>query len=191
MTLSLPLQEFVATVDRLLARDLALPALLDWLTPEFRRLLAEPALLSPEQERPAVDGYAQHLLHACEAGRFSLISLVWRPGDQTPIHDHLAWGLAGVYRGCERETRYAWCDRAEAGPGLRPAETQTLEPGEVVPIVPPSDIHRVANADATPTLSLHLYGLDVRATPRGSSVRRVYPRDLVLATPSELAAVAS
>ena len=188
MTLSPPLQEFVGAVDRLIARDLALPTLLEAVTPELRRLLAVPDLLTPEQQCPAADSYVQHVLYGCDAGRFCLVALVWRPGDQTPVHDHQAWGLAGVYRGRERETRYAWCDRAGASPGLRPVEVQELGRGEVVPIVPPGDIHCVANPDPTPTISLHLYGLDVRTAPGGSSVRRVYAPDLLLATPSDTAA---
>ena len=191
MTLSLPLQELVRTVDRLTTRDLALPRLIEYVTPELRRLLAEPDLLLPEQQCAPVGSYGHHVLYVSDAGRFSLVALVWRPGDRTPIHDHLAWGLAGVYRGRERETRFTWCDRPGLPAALRATEVQEIGPGEVVPIVPPSDIHQVANPEPTPTIALHLYGLDVRATPRGSSVRRVYPRDLVLASPSDLAAVAS
>jgi predicted metal-dependent enzyme (double-stranded beta helix superfamily) len=29
------------------------------------------------------------------------------PGSETPIHDHLAWGLGGLYRGTEDEEIYA------------------------------------------------------------------------------------
>ena len=36
-----PLQEFVQTVDQLMSRELAQPALLAALTPEFQRVLAE------------------------------------------------------------------------------------------------------------------------------------------------------
>ena len=180
--LSDSLQEFIRTVDELNARDLALPALLDEITPEFRRLLAAPDVLAPEQQAPGADSYAQHVLYQCPNSRFSLVALVWPPGDETPIHDHQAWGLAGVYRGRERETRYAWCDRPGACAGLRVADICELGPGEVTPIVPPSDIHRVTNPDATPTISLHLYGLDLRTAPGGSSVRRTYTPDLLIAS---------
>lgn len=36
----------------------------------------------------------------------SVISLVVPAGSQTPVHDHLAWGLVGLYRGEQEETVY-------------------------------------------------------------------------------------
>jgi 3-mercaptopropionate dioxygenase len=180
MTLSPPLQEFVRTVDCLIARDLAQPDLLAALAPEMRRALVEPNLLAPEHCCPPAGSYVQHTLYGDPAGRFSLVALVWRPCSASPIHDHHAWGLAGVYRGRELETRYVWCDRPGTTPGLRPDESREVCAGEVLPIVPPSDIHRVLSPGPLPTISLHLYGLDVRAVPGRSSVRCVYPADLLV-----------
>jgi predicted metal-dependent enzyme (double-stranded beta helix superfamily) len=182
MTLSAPLRDFVGTVERLVARELALPRLLDWLTPEFGRLLAEPCVLPPELCRVPDGPYLQHYLYGDPAERFSLVALVWRPGAATPIHDHLAWGLAGVYRGRELETRYGWCDRPGDSAGLRVAERREVCAGEVLPIVPPDDVHRVLGPGPAPTVSLHLYGCDVAAAAEGSSVRRVYPADLLIAS---------
>jgi 3-mercaptopropionate dioxygenase len=181
MMLSAPLQDFLHTMDGLVARDLALPTLLDRVTPEFRRVLAEPGLLAPELCTAPEGAYVQHVLYGDPAHRFSLVALVWRPGAATPIHDHCAWGLAGVYRGRELETRFAWCDRPGAAPGLRPAGMREVCAGEVLPIVPPDDVHRVLSPGPSPTVSLHLYGCDVRTTTEGSSVRRVYPASLLVA----------
>ncbi|HEY7062374.1 MAG TPA: cysteine dioxygenase family protein [Chloroflexota bacterium] len=175
-----PLQEFVRTVDLLVGRELPQPTLLAELTPEFRRVLAEPALLDPRHCCPPAGSYVQHTLHGDPAGRFSLVALVWRPCSATPIHDHHAWGLAGVYRGRELETRFVWCDRSGTTPGLRAEEKREACAGEVLPIVPPSDIHRVLSPGPLPTISLHLYGLDVAALPGRSSVRCVYPADLLV-----------
>ena len=35
-----------------------------------------------------------------------LFSLVVPPGAMTPVHDHLAWGLVGLYRGNQDEEFY-------------------------------------------------------------------------------------
>ncbi len=191
MTLSLPLQDFVKTVDQLLSRELAQPALLAALAPELARVLAEPNLLAPAQCCPPAGAYVQHTLYGDPAGRFSLVALVWRPCAATPIHDHHAWGLAGVYRGREVETRFAWCDRPGTTPGLRPAETREACAGEVIPIVPPNDVHRVLSPGPQPTVSLHLYGLDVGVVPGRSSVRCVYPDDLLVVPPRAAAPLAS
>ncbi len=191
MALTPPLQEFVQTVDRLIGRDLTQPALLAALTPEFERVLAEPNLLPPEQCCPPATSYVQHTLYGDPAGRFSLVALVWRPCCATPVHDHHAWGLAGVYRGRELETRFAWCDRPNASPVLRVADTRQVCAGEVSPIVPPSDIHRVLSPGPQPTVSLHLYGLDVGLVPGRSSVRCVYPDDLLVVPTPNAAPIAS
>jgi predicted metal-dependent enzyme (double-stranded beta helix superfamily) len=190
--LSPALAAFVRDVERLCARQFDLPALLAELARLFRELLAVPGLLpsalegspnagAPQPERGSYPaGYTQHLLYATDRGPFSLVALVWRPGARTPVHDHLTWGLAGVYCGVERETRYRWVDRPGGRSGLQPVATRELGQGEVVPILPPEDIHRVENPTAALAVSLHLYGLDLRATPRVSSVRRIYPAALLL-----------
>ena len=186
--LSLPLQDFVTTLEDLTARDLAVPELIRWIRPEFARLVTEPDLLRPEDTVCPAGAYTQHILHVGEAGRFCLLALAWQPGVCTPVHDHCAWGLAAVYRGHERETRYAWCEEGHGGPKLRPTEVQLVEPGEVLTILPPSDVHRVTNPDPTPSVSLHLYGFDVRQSPTGSSVRKVYGTELLVADAAERAA---
>jgi 3-mercaptopropionate dioxygenase len=185
MTLSEPLRDFTRVLDDLTSRELAIPRLISLIAPEFARVLIEPNLLAPAAQASGAMSYAQHTLHTSPSGHYSLVSLVWRPGDETPVHDHHAWGLAGVYRGHELETRYAWCDRTGTVPGLRPVEHQDFSAGQVMSIVPPSDIHRVRNPASTLTISLHLYGFDLRRSPTGSSVRRVYGPELLMdeATP--------
>jgi len=180
MMLSEPLRDFTRVLDDLTSRELAVPQLISLIAPEFARLLAEPNLLALDAQTPAATSYEQHILHTSPNGRYSLVSLVWRPGDRTSVHDHHAWGLAGVYRGHEHETRYAWCDRIGTVPGLRPVTHEEVSAGQVIPIVPPSDIHHVCNPDSTPTVSLHLYGFDLRLSPTGSSVRRVYGPELLV-----------
>jgi predicted metal-dependent enzyme (double-stranded beta helix superfamily) len=189
MTCSAALTEFTRTLDALIARHLPPERLMELLAPEFGRLVLEPDLLDAAAQMPRSDRYAQHVLHRCPGGGASLVSLVWRPYDRTPVHDHRAWGLAAVYRGCERETQFTWDASGTGAARLRPVESRIVVPGEVLPIVPPDDIHRVENPDRTPTVSLHLYGCDVLAADSGSSVRRVYgPADL-FAEPSRSVAL--
>ena len=46
----------------------------------------------------------------------TLFSLVVPPGSRTPVHDHLAWGLVGLYRGTQDEEINAQDElRARAG----------------------------------------------------------------------------
>ncbi|HVZ10251.1 cysteine dioxygenase [Rhodopila sp.] len=101
--------------------------------------------------------YRQYLLHCDPLERFSLVSFVWGPGQRTPVHDHLIWGLVGMLRGEEEAVAYTpRTDRMglEAGPARR------LRPGMVDAVSPMlGDIHTVANALADrPSISIHLYG---------------------------------
>ena len=61
--------------------------------------LGRPGLLTPEQEAGDPDRFRTHLLHVPDDGAYSLVAAVWRPGQRTPIHDHVAWCVVGVHRG--------------------------------------------------------------------------------------------
>ena len=84
-------------------------------------------------------GIGQWLLFRAEDRSLSLFSLVVPSGAQTPVHDHLAWGLVGLYRGTQDEDIYA-----ERGDGIELVESRALAPGDFYALIPPTDdIHRV------------------------------------------------
>ncbi len=85
------------------------------LRPAFARLLARDDWLPKEYGEPDLKsgmggGIGQYALYRAEDGSLCLFSLVIPPGAETPIHDHLAWGLIGVYRGVQDETVYRRTD---------------------------------------------------------------------------------
>jgi 3-mercaptopropionate dioxygenase len=134
-------------------------------------LLAEGGWLAPEHQAPGVDTYRPHLLHVSPSRRMSVLSLVWRPGQRTPIHDHLCWCVVGVYRGVEREVRYALVE--EAGErALAPVGEVDARPGHVEALVPPGDIHAVTAGGEETAISIHVYGADIERL--GSSIHRRY-----------------
>ena len=82
------------------------------ITPRFARLLADPDWLPDEYQTGSAasgmgGGIGQWLLCRADDGSLSLFSLVVPPGAETPVHDHLAWGLVGLYRGAQDEEIYA------------------------------------------------------------------------------------
>jgi len=128
-------------------------------------------LPEPFRETSA-DRYTQHLIHAAENGSFSIVALAWRPGQFTPVHDHRAWCAVSVCEGAERETRYR-VGRDDAGPYLTVVSETVLEPGKTVALLPDgSDVHRVSNCSSQTTVSIHVYGLDIRDT--GTSIGSVF-----------------
>ncbi len=122
-------------------------------------------LLTPEERRGDDDRLVSHLLHA-EAG-FSVKALVWRPGQKTEIHDHIAWCAFGVLQGTEFETLYR-----DHGDYLTEIGRVANQVGDVSGFAPPGDIHRVHNTGDVTAISLHVYGADISAD--GVSVRREY-----------------
>jgi predicted metal-dependent enzyme (double-stranded beta helix superfamily) len=131
---------------------------------QLREHLPTPDVLTAEQRLGSSDRYVGHTLHAEPDGTFSIIALVWRPGQATRIHDHVTWCAFGVIQGVEHEDLYD----AE----LNLVGQSDNHVGDVSGFAPPGDIHRVHNTGDSTAISIHVYGTDV--TRIGSSARRYY-----------------
>jgi predicted metal-dependent enzyme (double-stranded beta helix superfamily) len=150
-------RDFVAGVRTVIAGAASPAQACDAIRPAFAALLADEAWL-PERfqegdpESGMGGGIGQWLLYRAEDRSLSLFSLVVPPGAQTPVHDHLAWGLVGLYRGTQDEDVYA-----EGGDGLQLVESRKLAPGDFYALIPPTDdIHRVRTTSPETSVSIHL-----------------------------------
>ena len=150
-------RDFVAGV-RAAIEDAGSPAqACDAIRPSFAHLLADPDWLPERFQEGDPDsgmggGIGQWLLFRAEDRSLSLFSLVVPSGAQTPVHDHLAWGLVGLYRGTQDEDIYA-----ERGDGLELVESRALSPGDFYALIPPTDdIHRVRTTSPQTSVSIHL-----------------------------------
>ena len=130
----------------------------------LRQHFPGPDILTAEQRLGSPDGHQGHTLHVGPDGSFSVLAVVWRPGQLTRIHDHVTWCVVGVLEGVEHEELF--------DADLRLIGASDNHVGEVSAFAPPGDIHRVHNTFAETAISLHIYGTDV--TRIGSSVRRYY-----------------
>jgi len=141
----------------------------DALRPRFAELLADPDWLPARYQAAAPEsgmggGIGQWLLYRAGDQSLSLFSLVVPPGSETPIHDHLAWGLVGLYRGEQDEEIYA---RREGA--LELVEQRSLVPGDFYVLIPPrDDIHRVRTTSAETSVSIHLLTNDTGCVWRHS-----------------------
>jgi predicted metal-dependent enzyme (double-stranded beta helix superfamily) len=148
---------FLTEVRVVVGRGLDAAAACDLIRPRFAELLAADGWLPERFQEPAAEsgmggGIGQWLLYRAGDGSLSLFSLVVPPGAQTPVHDHLAWGLVGLYRGTQDEEIYAQSDR-----GLELVERRSLVPGDFYALIPPrDDIHRVRTTSAETSVSIHL-----------------------------------
>ncbi|MGH7617978.1 MAG: hypothetical protein ACREPM_12175 [Gemmatimonadaceae bacterium] len=153
---------------RQMARDAGAADRIEALKPAFARLLGEDGWLPDELSRPddksrMGDGIGQYALYRAEDGSLCLFSLVVPPNAATPVHDHLAWGLVGLYRGAQDETVYRRLDDGSdpAHANLEISKQQPLTPGDLYPLIPPTDdIHYVKTTSATASVSIHLLAND-------------------------------
>jgi predicted metal-dependent enzyme (double-stranded beta helix superfamily) len=136
---------------------------------EVQHHLPGPRMLTSGERQGDLAGYQCHLLHSEADGAFSIVAMVWRPGQVTPIHDHITWCVSGVLQGAEYEEIFAL---RRDGTVLAEVARRVNDTGDVSGFAPPGDIHRVRNHGDGVAISLHVYGTDISRL--GSSVRRVY-----------------
>jgi 3-mercaptopropionate dioxygenase len=150
-------QDFVTAVRQVVSASASPQDACDAIRPRFADLLGDETWLPPELAAPAPEsgmggGIGQWLLFRAGDRSLSLFSLVVPPGAETPVHDHLAWGLVGLYRGTQDEEIYA---RHEGG--LELVERRALQPGDFYALLPPTnDIHRVRTTSDETSVSIHL-----------------------------------
>jgi predicted metal-dependent enzyme (double-stranded beta helix superfamily) len=135
-------------------------------------LLGQDGWLSSRDQRPGVDSYRQHLLDVSPTRRLSVVALVWQPGQRTPIHDHIAWCIVGVYSGIEREVRYRLV-QDDGEQCLLPMGSVDAYRGHVEALVAPAeDVHCVTAGGDQKAISIHVYGVDIER--RGTSIYRCF-----------------
>jgi len=150
-------RDFVDGVRETIATAASPGAAIDEIRPRFAELLADDGWLPAEFQEPAPEsgmggGIGQWLLYRAGDGSLSLFSLVVPSGAETPVHDHLAWGLVGLYRGTQDEEIFE-----RDGDGLRMSRRRAIVRGDFYALLPPrDDIHRVRTTSPETSVSIHL-----------------------------------
>lgn len=132
----------------------------------LRGYLCEPELLLAEHRIGDTNAYKRHLLYADPAKQFSILAIIWRPGQQTAIHGHTAWGALGIYSGTPYCEVFNTSSKQQARMSLEPTMKLCLHPGEVNTVQPGiDDVHRIGNDSRAPAITIHIYGRDLLASP--------------------------
>lgn len=158
------LRDFVAQLAALLDQQPDEAVILERGSELLLPLLQHDDWLDDAFAQPHPQHYQQYLLYADAQQRFSVVSFVWGPGQQTPVHDHRVWGLIGMLRGAEVSQGF----RLDNGGLVADGAPVRLEPGHIDAVSPRvGDIHRVSNAfDDRVSLSIHVYGANIGAVSR-------------------------
>lgn len=161
------LRDFVEAVNDVRRRASEPRAVIRAIQPLFQALLADKTWLPTRyQEVSEASGMGRGigtwLLYRAGDGGLAFSSLVVPPGVQTPVHDHLAWGLVGLYAGEQEEDVFARRDDGsqDGQATLALTERRQLRPGDLYELLSDSDIHRVRTSSAVTSVSLHLLGND-------------------------------
>jgi predicted metal-dependent enzyme (double-stranded beta helix superfamily) len=163
------MRSFIERVVAVVATTPQAESRIEHIRPAFAALLADPTWLSQEFATPCADsrmggGIASYLLFRRADRSLTLHALVVPPKAETPIHDHLAWGLVGLYRGEQEEEVFRRLDeaRVQGKAVLKLLETRRVSVGQFYALLPPEgDIHRVRTISAVPSVSIHLLGNDL------------------------------
>ncbi|MCC5642950.1 hypothetical protein LC607_08365 [Nostoc sp. CHAB 5824] len=164
------LREFVAIAKEIISSTVHNRAeTLSTLEPHFAALLKKENWLPKPFTQPNTDsglggGIGQWLLYRSQERALTIFSLVIPPDAITPVHDHLSWGLVGLYQGKQEETVYRRVDSGEleGRAQLEIVGTYQVKTGDIYHLLPPdNDIHSVkAITLFAPSISIHVMGND-------------------------------
>ncbi len=162
------LHAFVAEVRAIIAASRSPREAASAIRIPFSRLLSNRGGL-PQEFRRSSDhsamgaGVGNWLLYRSADRSLTLSVLVLPPGMTTPVHDHLAWGLVGLYDGAQEERVYRLVRSLGEGHGeLESVSVGHLNIGDFYELMPPdNDIHSVTTTSPGPSLSLHLLATDL------------------------------
>jgi 3-mercaptopropionate dioxygenase len=158
------LKSFIAEIEQVVATSEDRRDTIARLRPSFAALLADPTWLHADFRHPVAGKFVQYAIYRADDASLSVMAMVVPSGVATPVHDHRAWGLVGVYQGRQREKVYRRRDD-----GTRPdfadleqVAENTLAPGDITTLVPPDgDIHMIETISPEPSISIHVLGNDI------------------------------
>ena len=83
-------------------------------------------------------------------------TVVWLPGQVSPIHNHATWGVIAIVSGEEKNTIWRKVD-PENSSRIEKVGELILSPGDIISFTPDA-IHHVEAMGDEPTVSFNLYG---------------------------------
>src|SRR5262245_9563916 len=158
------LKAFIAEVEQVVAASEDRRDTIARLTPSFGALLADPTWLHADFRQPVAGKFVQYAIYRAADASLSLMAMVVPPGVATPVHDHRAWGLVGVYQGRQREKVYRRLDDGSRPDfaDLQQVAENLLAPGDITTLLPPEgDIHMIETISAEASISIHVLGNDI------------------------------
>lgn len=115
--------------------------------------------LPEELLQPAPGHYARRLVHRSPELGYSVVAMVWGPGQSTPLHDHAGtWCVEGVFDGRIEVIQYNLLQDDGERYKFEWAGSIVTGFGTAGSLIPPYEYHTIANAQPTASVTLHVYG---------------------------------
>ncbi len=115
--------------------------------------------------QPHAEGYARRLLHKHPQGAYSVVVMVWGPGQGTPLHDHAGtWCVECVCQGKIQVVNYHRKANLDSEAGVldfSEEDVHTAGIGEAGKLIPPFEYHVLKNPFAETAVTVHVYGGEI------------------------------
>ncbi len=153
------LRMFVAALEKSVARSKDAQTI----TADVRDVLLDTVrdrefVLPRRFQRPVPSGYARRLLHRSERLHYSVVAMVWAPGQGTPLHDHAGmWCVEAVACGEVDVTQYERTQVRGTRYRFERTGVERAGVGQAGLLIPPREYHTIANPGLVPAITLHVY----------------------------------
>jgi 3-mercaptopropionate dioxygenase len=127
----------------------------------LEELVREGSIELPDHLRRGCDDhYARRLVHRSEAHGYTLLAMIWEPGQGTPLHDHSGmWCVEGVLEGRIEVRQHELLEQDGELFHFRAEEALLAGPGSAGSLIPPFEYHTLRNPPGNGTaITLHVYG---------------------------------
>lgn len=181
------LEHYIDLVRDISAESLPADHTVRAIAEEARRFLGDGGCTLPAEMRvPGADGHGRHLIYEDPCSGFVVTAMVWPAGFEGEVHDHGTWGVVGVLEGELEVVDYD--TPTGAGPLVERGRGRA-QAGDVATVVPPGrDLHRMSNPTAHTSVSIHVYGTEIKTCraydPVTGATRDLEPRWTTQAQPA-------
>ncbi|MBP0623668.1 cysteine dioxygenase family protein [Cupriavidus consociatus] len=124
-----------------------------------------------EQCKPGNDTYARHVLYSDPQRRYTVLALVWKEGQASPVHAHHTWCAYSVVSGELFEERFSYNTESHGAVATNSVSKRTGDGGCGPAGL--NQIHRIRNSLRETAISVHVYGVPVTELSHG--VNNVLP----------------
>jgi 3-mercaptopropionate dioxygenase len=116
--------------------------------------------LPPELRRGCPERYARRLIHRSDEHGYTVLSMIWEPGQGTPLHDHAGmWCVEGVLEGEIEVVQHDLLEQNGDHFRFRSTEAVFAGPGSAGSLIPPIEYHTLRNPPGNGNaITLHVYG---------------------------------